>query len=146
MFGERKSELLTMRLTDEEVEILESLSDRTGKSKSDVISRACMFFLHSQVNDIYDDLGRSLYGRSDSDRGGITGVGSGRGLNCGVRGCLLGSGTDERRARMTVRVHARLPESMVNRLRDRGTESGESLSQVVRRAIRAFDSANIIPY
>ena len=138
MFGERKSELLTLRLTDEEVEILESLSERTGKSKSDVISRACMFFLHSQANDIYDDLGRSLYGRS----GGMTGVGSGRSFG----GSLSGAGTDERRARMTVRVHARLPESMVNRLRDRGMESGESLSQVVRRAIRSFDSANIIRY
>ena len=145
MFGERKSELLTLRLTDEEVEILESLSERTGKSKSDVISRACMFFLHSQVNDIYDDLGRSLYGRMGGGSMGLTGQVTGRRGYGGLTG-VSGAGTDERRARMTVRVHARLPESMVNRLRDRGMESGESLSQVVRRAIRAFDSANIIPY
>ena len=138
MFGERKSELLTLRLTDEEVETLESLSDRTGKSKSDVISRACMFFLHSQVNDIYDDLGRSLYGRGGENLG--------RDLGGGLYGSRSGSGTDERRTRMTVRVHARLPESMVNQLRNRGMETGESLSHVVRRAINAFASANIIRY
>ena len=142
MFGERKSELLTLRLTDEEVETLESLSDRTGKSKSDVISRACMFFLHSQVNDIYEDLGRSLYGREGGNLGGSLGRGRGGSLYGG----RSGDGTDERRTRMTVRVHARLPESMVNRLRNRGMETGESLSHVVRRAINTFASANIIRY
>lgn len=44
---ERKNNLITVRITDDEMNTLDYLSDCLGKSKSDVIVRACKFFLSS---------------------------------------------------------------------------------------------------
>ena len=44
---ERKSNLITVRITDDEMSTLDYLSDCLGKNKSDVIVRACKFFLSS---------------------------------------------------------------------------------------------------
>lgn len=41
---ERKKNLITVRMDDDEKETLEYLSDRMDRSKSDTIIRACKFF------------------------------------------------------------------------------------------------------
>lgn len=51
---ERKGTLLTIRVTDEEAQSLDYLSDCLGKTKSEAIMRACMFFL-SLNHGISDD-------------------------------------------------------------------------------------------
>lgn len=47
MKKERKSNLFTIRITDDEMNSLECLCDNMGRTKSDVISRACKFFLNT---------------------------------------------------------------------------------------------------
>ena len=44
---ERKNNLLTIRITEEEMDELEYLSDKLEKTKSDSIIRACKFLLNS---------------------------------------------------------------------------------------------------
>ena len=119
---ERKSNLLTIRITDDEKESLDYLCDSIGKSKSDAITRACMYFLNTRPDD--------MEGYLEDNIGG--GVGSGVG----------GSGTDEKRSLRTVRVHARMSDSIAEGLKNRGLESGEGLSRTVRKAIKAFASVN----
>lgn len=51
---EKKNSLLTVRITDDEKNTLDYLSDCLGKSKSDAITRACKFFLNSD-EDVEDD-------------------------------------------------------------------------------------------
>lgn len=43
---ERKSNLLTIRVTDEDSSIIDYMSDNLGKSRSDAVSRACKYFLN----------------------------------------------------------------------------------------------------
>ena len=50
---ERKSNLITIRLSDVDMETVEYLSDRTNKSKSDTILRACKFGLYA--GDIFNN-------------------------------------------------------------------------------------------
>lgn len=50
MQRERKNNLLTVRLTREETDALEYLSDCLGKNKSDVMSRACKYFVSTNTN------------------------------------------------------------------------------------------------
>ena len=45
---ERKSSLITVRITDDEMNALDNLSDCLGKTKSDIVVRACKFFLSSR--------------------------------------------------------------------------------------------------
>lgn len=113
MKNERKGALVTLRVTNEEMSTLDYLSESTGKSKSDVISRACRYFL----NTAEEDLGINLEG----------------GLN--------GKGTDGRhRDRKTVKIHARVPDSVADGLKNACEERGSSVSGLVRTAIKAFAS------
>lgn len=52
---ERKSNLLTVRLTDEEFGALENLSGHLEKNKSDVMLRACKYFLNTGDALVVDD-------------------------------------------------------------------------------------------
>ena len=44
----RKNKLLTARLSDEDIELLSELSERTNRTKSDTIIRACKFWLNAR--------------------------------------------------------------------------------------------------
>lgn len=44
---ERKSNLITVRIDDDDRELLDYLSDHTGRSMSDTIVRACRFYSSS---------------------------------------------------------------------------------------------------
>lgn len=47
MKKERKSNLFTIRITDDEMGALDRMCDISGKSKSDILFRACKFFLNT---------------------------------------------------------------------------------------------------
>lgn len=49
---EYKSTLLTVRVTEDEMKTLDYLSDYLGKTKSDIIARACVCFLN--MDDVHD--------------------------------------------------------------------------------------------
>lgn len=51
---ERKDCLITIRMTDNDVDIVNYLSEYMGKSISDTISRACKFYLNA--DDSYEDI------------------------------------------------------------------------------------------
>lgn len=50
---ERKSNLITVRLTDNDMDTVNYLSERTNRSVSDTILRACKFGIN--VGDIFDE-------------------------------------------------------------------------------------------
>ena len=50
MKKERKGNLLTIRITDEEMNSLDLLADRMDKSKSDVMLRACKFLVNTDTS------------------------------------------------------------------------------------------------
>jgi uncharacterized protein (DUF1778 family) len=59
---ERKRNLLTVRLTDEDANTLEYLEEHLGSSRTDTLIRACRFFLN--VGDSYiDGEEKDKYGR-----------------------------------------------------------------------------------
>lgn len=113
MKKERKSNLLTVRLTDEEKSALDSLTGHMDKSKSDVMLRACKFFV---------SLGGDKLG-----------------------GSLAGKGTDERE-KMKHRVHVRVADSDMETLRTHSDSSGDTVSQLIRKAIKAFADGLGISY
>lgn len=105
---ERKNNLLTVRLTGDETDALEYLTDHMGKNKSDVISRACKFLLNTDAE-----------------------------TSSGVSG----SGTDEEK-KMVMRVHVRMADTDVERIRVRGSKTGDTVSQFIRQAILALASVS----
>ena len=58
---ERKTNLLTIRVTEDDAASLEYLSDYLGKSKSDTVMRACKFLL--SLGDTSDGIEQGGYGR-----------------------------------------------------------------------------------
>ena len=114
---ERKTNPITIRLTDDEKNALDGLSERMDKSRSDVLLRACKFFMIA----------------GDGNTGGYIG----------------GSSKDsdqEGDGRKTHRVNLRMPESDMDSLRRVSTSSGDSVSQLIRKAIRALADGNGIHY
>ena len=51
---ERKNNLVTIRMNDEDKETLEYLSERMDRSKTDTIMRACKFFSSAGCGDVGD--------------------------------------------------------------------------------------------
>lgn len=113
---ERKSNLLTIRLTDEEGSTLDYLSDCMDSSVTATLTKACRFFLN--LSECGVNMGGGL--------GGV--VGDGR----------EGSGTDEKKKKTRV-VHVRMVDSDMDRLNTRRERCGESISDIFRQSIRAYD-------
>lgn len=59
---ERKSNLITVRLSDNDMETVSSLSERTNRSTSDTILRACKFGMN--IGDIFKDDENEQWGKS----------------------------------------------------------------------------------
>lgn len=103
MKKERKNNLVTVRLTGEELNTLDCLSDRLDRNRSDIMLRACKFLL------AIGDVGGGNRGDS-SDK-------------------------DERRPH---RVHVRMSEKDMDGLKKRSEETGDTISELIRKAINAL--------
>jgi predicted DNA-binding protein len=130
---ERKRNLLTIRLTDEEKITLDYLSDYMDKSKSDIMLRACQYFINFGGSDHGNDRGRNLGDGRDGDRDGNRG---------GNRG---GKGTEER-AKLEQRVHVRMSDSDMERVQIYSNKTGITISQLIREGIKALAKGINIPY
>lgn len=109
---ERKSNLLTIRLTDEDGDTLDYLSDHMDSSVTATLTKACRFFLN------LSECGVNMGGGLGSD--------------------LNGSGTDEKKRKTRV-VHVRMMDSDMDRLNTRRDRHGETISDIFRQAIKAYD-------
>lgn len=129
MERERKRNLLTVRLTDEEKITLDYLSDYMDKSKSDIMLRACQYFINMWGSDVGsgfgDDRGKSLGGGRDGNRDG--------------------KGTDER-AKLEHRVHVRLSDSDMERVQIHSNKTGITVSKLIRESIKALAKGISMPY
>jgi hypothetical protein len=98
---ERKSNLVTVRLTADEMISLDYLSDSMDRSKTDVILRACKLFVNLDEP------------------------------------CTIVA-EDEKKTKKPIRVHLRMTDTDMDELKNRGSEYGCTISQLIRNAIRSF--------
>lgn len=117
MNKERKNNLLTIRLTNNEKHALDSLTERMDKSKSDVMLRACKYF--SSVGGGY--------------------LGGSREAECEDKG-------EGGYGRLVHRVHLRMSDEDMDGVRTQSEASGETISQLIRRAIMALADGMGIHY
>lgn len=107
---ERKRNLITVRITKDEMNTLDYLSDCLGQSKSDTMLRASKFLLNT--------MGGNLGSNVDD---------------------VNGSGTDEIGARKNCQVHLRITDSDMAVFNDHSEKSGLTVSQIVRTGLKSYE-------
>jgi hypothetical protein len=142
---EPKNNLITVRITEDEMNTLDYLSDCIGQSKSDTLLRASKFLLNTLGGTEGDDVEGSRYGtyfdsgmdvdcRRREYRGG--GLSGGRaGSRSGNR---EGSGTDGG-ARKNCQVHLRITDAEMDIFNERCLAYGLTVSQLVRKGIKNYE-------
>lgn len=125
MEKERKRNLLTVRLTDDENTTLDYLCDYMDKSKSDIMLRACQYFINIGGSDVGRGLGGDLGGDLGDSR--------------------EGKATDEK-AKLEHRVHVRMTDSDMERVQIHSRKTGITVSKLIRESIKALAEGINIHY